>query len=101
MSDQDKQCKSTPGPWSVSSDVDHVGCVIIDAPDHRAIIEVVVKMEDEDEPRPELLGNLSLVLASQDMLKALELAEKWLEGWASADYELFMIRAAIAKAKGE
>lgn len=33
-----------------------------------------------------------------ELLAALKLAEQWLQGWASADEELAVIRAAIAKA---
>ena len=34
-----------------------------------------------------------------DLLEALEKAEEWLEGWASAEPYLSIIRAAIAKAR--
>jgi hypothetical protein len=42
-----------------------------------------------------------LIAAAPDMLKALKSAEKWLDGWASADPYVDVIREAIAKAEGE
>lgn len=36
-----------------------------------------------------------------DLVEALELAKEWLSTWASAERELAIINAALAKARGE
>lgn len=40
-------------------------------------------------------------VAAPDLLEACRKAEEWLLGWASAEPQLAIIRAAIAKAEGQ
>jgi len=46
-------------------------------------------------------ANARLIAVAPEMLEALEQAEEWLSGWASAEPYIDDIQAAIAKAKGE
>jgi len=46
-------------------------------------------------------ADAQLIAAAPEMLEALKSAEKWLDGWASADPYVGLIREAIAKAEGK
>lgn len=48
----------------------------------------------------EMVANFHLWSAAPDLLEACKAAEKWLDGWASAEPYLTVIREAIAKAEG-
>lgn len=87
----------SPGPWTAepanhSSPVD----LLNPEPDHWYI----------DGPGADVHGFMApadayLIAAAPDLLEACRKAEEWLEGWASAEPYLSVIRAAIAKATKE
>lgn len=61
----------TPGPWSIGDLAENEGFVSIDASSHGALAEVVVKMDDDPLPSPELIANARLIAASPELLEAL------------------------------
>ena len=73
----------TPGPWKV------VGLSVIS--------DSGIICNPPSGPIDELEANARLIAAAPDMLEALEMSVRYLEGWPAQDWAI----AAIAKAKGE
>jgi len=84
--------KYTPGPWVAD------GPFVGTASETRELNHDILSACHDN--FNQALANAKLIAAAPDMLEALEKAEKWLKGWASAEHELEIIQAAIAKAKG-
>lgn len=85
--------KHTPGPWEVSKDEGDVVVVSEDLPFIATVHTSALKGTQK--------ANARLIAAAPELLEALKHAEKWMEGWASADPYIGYIRAAIAKAEGK
>lgn len=85
----------TPGPWVQNS----ANAEEIIAPDDVQVIARIpgAKTGLYNRAAP---ANARLIAAAPDLLEALRAAEDWLDGWVSAEPQLAMIRAAIAKAEG-
>ncbi len=65
----------TVGPWKVRPNMFEAGLnghYCIDAPDHPSIAEVLVKMEEDHDTRPDLVANAYLVAAAPQLARALE-----------------------------
>lgn len=108
----------TPGPWQTNEyyneDVvvtDERGFVIVEAKHMPILLGWHEKLgidhwadrsgEAYIELAPEAqAANARLIAAAPDLLDALKQAERWLEGWESAEPYLSTIRSAIAKATG-
>lgn len=88
--------KHTPGPWQFYADVpstDPNWHIVTNASRMRVLANVHIEPGNEVD-----LANAKLIAAAPELLDALKLAEQWLEGWASAEPELAIVRVAIAKA---
>jgi hypothetical protein len=82
----------TPGQWYAAAWSCHAKTtVVVDDPTVLTGKRVIAECETEEDAR--------LTAAARELLAACERAEQWLEGWASAETELAVIRAAISKAK--
>lgn len=104
--------KHTPGPWMVPHLADEkstCNCRGVVEETYAGGIATIcvsngIKMladgGNDCPPLEEAQANARLIAAAPDMLEALEKAEGWLKGWASAEHELQIIQTAIAKAKG-
>lgn len=96
----------TPGPWSVhwamaqSGDASH----IVDGRD-MAELSVIATVHFHDDVEGETKANARLIAAAPDMLEALVKVEALLDAIKLTDYpvldELYVVQAAIAKAKGQ
>lgn len=88
--------KHTQGPWIAHPDIgeDNRGMGWIRTPDGRD----VSCYGTQELWMSENIANGKLMAAAPELLEALKLAALWLEGWASAEPELAIVRAAIAKA---
>lgn len=80
----------TPGPWT-SEAGSNTGRRII-APNAPKTRRVVAACGGKDRE-----ANARLIAAAPDMYEALKQAREWLSGWASADLQLAIIDAALAK----
>jgi hypothetical protein len=92
--------KHTSGPWIVIEGGPLEGDTVITTQERIAgdIIPIVDMDTDyEGEIGIEQQANAKLIAAAPEMLNALKLAKMWLEGWASADSELRIINAVLAK----
>jgi hypothetical protein len=89
----------TPGPWTIHTDRDNQDVAVGDPDFYASImgddwhVARVWQIEDSAD-------NAKLIAAAPDLLGACLAAEKWLDGWASAEPYIDVIRAAIAKAGG-
>ena len=104
--------KHTEGPWILPHFADNSSsceCEAILSDGYIGSIALVSVSNGKDisdggndcPPLEEAQANARLIAAASELLEALEKAEEWLQGWASAEHELGIIQAAIAKAKGE
>lgn len=78
------------GPFSIGLDATELMCcpeggrfVAIDAPGHGALAVVVVRLSDDTEDNPQLLGNARLFAAAPELLSALQDEHKALD-WLMA-----------------
>jgi hypothetical protein len=99
--------KHTPGPWWTDAKYDgrELGCSIIAArtdsgplPGNPTRGQIAFATAILNTQARECEANAKLIAAAPELLDALKLAEQWLEGWASAEPELAIVRVAIAKA---
>lgn len=95
--------KHTPGPWAVEDPMGfELSIVEAGKPPHewRFIASCALPKGDDDQDftAREVHANAKLVAAAPEMLEALQAAERWLDGWASAEPYIGVIRRAIAKA---
>ena len=96
--------KHTPGEWRASAmEMDPGAWRLL----NRGKIDIVRRGQDViaavwcgDDKDGEEAANARLIAAAPELLEALQQAEEWLTGWASAEPYLSVIRAAIAKATG-
>lgn len=89
--------KHTEGPWTC----DERGLVSgLDRDRPESPSFDIFDAEEWPGSEQEALANAKLIAAAPEMLEALEKAEEWLKGWASAKHGLEIIQAVIAKAKG-
>jgi hypothetical protein len=92
--------KHSPGPYTPKRSGDGK-CTLFFTQDERICEPVFVVDHDDitEEGASVVKANMKLLAAAPELLEALKLAEQWLEGWASAEPELAVVRAAIAKAE--
>lgn len=86
----------TPGPWTFEAG-DHGKDGFEVYSQHLAMRARVTGANGDVAVRR---ANARLIAAAPELLHACEQAVEWLEGWASADPYIGVLRAAIAKATG-
>ncbi|MFA7280809.1 MAG: hypothetical protein WC100_12000 [Sterolibacterium sp.] len=87
----------TTGPWSAEGP-DQFGDYNIHCGHERAVVAAVISNVRSPE---EVEANARLIAAAPDLVKALEAAEEWLSGWASAEPYLTIIRAALSSSRSD
>jgi hypothetical protein len=87
------EAKHTAGPWKVDGPPDNQ--IVWSSPENRVCF--LAHSNGADEARD--VANARLIAAAPDLYEALEEAEEWLSGWASAEPYLAQIRAALALAR--
>lgn len=88
----------TPGPWLI--ELDNFGDYTVYGQHETLAIAAVVngEMRRMGDLSDQHEANALLIAAAPDMFEALLQARAWLEGWASAEPQLAIIDAVLAKA---
>lgn len=89
----------TPGPWR--STLDEFGDYVIQPAGQELAVAAVVNGDARGllGEASEHAANALLIAAAPDMFEALIQAREWLRGWASAEPQLALVDAALAKAR--
>ncbi len=84
----------TPGPWVLN------GTTVVPIAGQVEIAEILVDEElaEDGSLTGTSLADARLIVAAPELLQACEKAVEWMEGWASADPYIDVLRAAIALA---
>ena len=95
--------KYSPAPWTVSESDDpdfvEIDSLTCESYKHHNLATVVRKMEDDDEPLPELLGNVRLIAAAPEMY---EIIKKVSGAIQLADADLYQeVEDLLAKIEAE
>lgn len=86
------ESKHTPGPWVVNGPPENQ--IVWSDAENRICFLAHSAGRDEDRD----YANGRLIAAAPELLDALIAAREWLEGWASAEPQIAVIDAALAKA---
>ena len=98
--------KFTQAPWRVGGEsCDLNNHINIDAPNHFAMAQVVVQMEDDENINPILMANANLIAAAPELYEALEKFSYYfgafVQGRPQLQIDIQKAEAALSKARGK